>query len=826
MSAEGRAAYEWLGAPVVYTGAAPARHGPTGVAVWIHRIPLKPPRGREEQFYADIDGLVTSYKDGVFFLCDLFFAEERDRRDSSIVHRYVYAVEPAPELTHGGERVEKPSLRTVLHGKAPIGLRVMKDWCASLLRGLEILHRFGLGYGRLCPENVLLDQNGSARLRFFDIVSFKYSRERHAPLDAPTRRQLLPDELWDFGTARQYAHPTWLRGFGGRYVRDEHGVWTTVHKHRLSGPASVRMDLFSLGCILCELYTGVPLFPPVPMDVETAAADEEQARIADELLGPLVRAVPIGHGKEADIPMSTPVTRVLSNYEACTTTALQFVNSLIFCMMRSDITALAMGSRVDMLDTRMRRDRNRHGASDELAVTVSSSLLKEAPSKVVMGGAEDMSLASKLNSRAGERVLDSFMGADVDRGRQQVTDVAASRAVHLTSAEATRTAVEKLGTYVGNYDAYQEEDALGKGSPVREAGSGSKNGRRQGSPQRNAARRTMRHEISSHVRASEGTKASTAMSVAAGAVLDSEGAHVEHRRTRVEREKPGNANVAGVSVDAYEEDDESDVEEIDADDAPTGVNHGSSSALESRHFQEQTTAMVLEQSSGQGHGVVVPRESRSTASSEDGEDAHIVTVHLSRVAHLVPPLAVPEGEPVHLLVWACACPVTVMEATVCGAMEDVSAMASLASPKISGSHWKYILDWDAKALTMRRPTEGFNEAMQVSVPTKYANNHGQVAIFVGVSQQMSVDGPAKTVGCCRALHDQYSSQTVDGWFHLQLTPSDYGTSYGQIQLSLTFPPSLYTAPPGLSYQGPQVGTDQDMDALKRIRMGLKSILSD
>lgn len=124
------------------------------------------------------------------------------------------------------------------HDYQPFPMVCVRDFAMQLLEALEFLHSFGLIHTDLKPENILLCSSG--------VVNYRY-RGRTYKVPESTRVKLI-----DFGAAtynndkrkssiintRQYRAPEVILGLG----------W------------SMPSDVWSLGCILAELYMGELLF--------------------------------------------------------------------------------------------------------------------------------------------------------------------------------------------------------------------------------------------------------------------------------------------------------------------------------------------------------------------------------------------------------------------------------------------------------------------------------------------------------------------------------------------------------------------------------------
>ncbi|KAG0722127.1 Dual specificity tyrosine-phosphorylation-regulated kinase 2 [Chionoecetes opilio] len=102
-------------------------------------------------------------------------------------------------------------------------LSLIKRFAHSLVQCLKLLHRENIIHCDLKPENVLLKQRGSSSIRIIDFGSSCYVHQR----------------VYTYIQSRFYRSPEVILGL----------------------PYGLSIDMWSLGCILAELYTGYPLFP-------------------------------------------------------------------------------------------------------------------------------------------------------------------------------------------------------------------------------------------------------------------------------------------------------------------------------------------------------------------------------------------------------------------------------------------------------------------------------------------------------------------------------------------------------------------------------------
>ena len=101
-------------------------------------------------------------------------------------------------------------------------LHLIKKFVCSILQCLSSLYKNAIIHCDLKPENVLLKQQGRSGIKVIDFGSSCYSHQR----------------LYTYIQSRYYRAPEVILGH----------------------PYNSAIDLWSLGCILAELYTGEPLF--------------------------------------------------------------------------------------------------------------------------------------------------------------------------------------------------------------------------------------------------------------------------------------------------------------------------------------------------------------------------------------------------------------------------------------------------------------------------------------------------------------------------------------------------------------------------------------
>lgn len=102
-------------------------------------------------------------------------------------------------------------------------LSLIRRFAHSLVQCLRLLHKQNIIHCDLKPENVLLKQRGSSSIKVIDFGSSCYAHQR----------------VYTYIQSRFYRSPEVILGL----------------------PYGTAIDMWSLGCILAELYTGYPLFP-------------------------------------------------------------------------------------------------------------------------------------------------------------------------------------------------------------------------------------------------------------------------------------------------------------------------------------------------------------------------------------------------------------------------------------------------------------------------------------------------------------------------------------------------------------------------------------
>ncbi|XP_078382556.1 LOW QUALITY PROTEIN: dual specificity tyrosine-phosphorylation-regulated kinase 4-like [Oculina patagonica] len=102
-------------------------------------------------------------------------------------------------------------------------IALIRRFAYSLLQCLRVLHKEKIIHCDLKPENILLRQRGQSAIKVIDFGSSCYEHQK----------------VYTYIQSRFYRSPEVILGI----------------------PYNMAIDMWSLGCILAELYTGYPLFP-------------------------------------------------------------------------------------------------------------------------------------------------------------------------------------------------------------------------------------------------------------------------------------------------------------------------------------------------------------------------------------------------------------------------------------------------------------------------------------------------------------------------------------------------------------------------------------
>lgn len=92
-----------------------------------------------------------------------------------------------------------------------------------MLQGLQFLKRYNIIHCDLKPENIMLKQKNKTGIKIIDIGSGCYQEE----------------QIYTYIQSRFYRAPEIILGI----------------------PYTCAIDMWSLACVLSELYTGYPIFP-------------------------------------------------------------------------------------------------------------------------------------------------------------------------------------------------------------------------------------------------------------------------------------------------------------------------------------------------------------------------------------------------------------------------------------------------------------------------------------------------------------------------------------------------------------------------------------
>jgi hypothetical protein len=137
-------------------------------------------------------------------------------------------------------------LRRIGRLPAAKALEVARQLCA----GLAAAHEKGLLHRDLKPANVMIDGRGHARITDFGLA-LRLADELESARSLRRRS----------GSPEQESRGSGQAGGGGHPVADVAGTVAYMAPERFEGkPATVQSDLYALGLILYETYTGKPAF--------------------------------------------------------------------------------------------------------------------------------------------------------------------------------------------------------------------------------------------------------------------------------------------------------------------------------------------------------------------------------------------------------------------------------------------------------------------------------------------------------------------------------------------------------------------------------------
>lgn len=103
------------------------------------------------------------------------------------------------------------------------GLNTIRKYAVQLLTSLKMLKKHSIVHCDLKPENILIADKKKSLIKLIDFGSGCFEKE----------------QIYTYIQSRYYRAPEIMLGI----------KYTTA------------IDMWSLGCILCELFTGFPLFP-------------------------------------------------------------------------------------------------------------------------------------------------------------------------------------------------------------------------------------------------------------------------------------------------------------------------------------------------------------------------------------------------------------------------------------------------------------------------------------------------------------------------------------------------------------------------------------
>src|SRR5262244_1176946 len=148
--------------------------------------------------------------------------------------------------------------------KGPLPVEKAVEYARQILDALDAVHRLGIVHRDLKPANILVTKNG---VKLLDFGLAKAERTKATSASEETVTQAITQEGAIVGTL-QYMAPEQLQGKG----------------------ADARSDLFSFGCVLCEMLTGNRAFEGASApSVIAAVLEREPAPL--EVSPPLERVV-------------------------------------------------------------------------------------------------------------------------------------------------------------------------------------------------------------------------------------------------------------------------------------------------------------------------------------------------------------------------------------------------------------------------------------------------------------------------------------------------------------------------------------------------------
>ena len=100
---------------------------------------------------------------------------------------------------------------------------LVRRFAFQILKALKFLNEHSIIHCDLKPENILLRENTNSMIKVIDLGSSCFSNQR----------------IYEYIQSRFYRSPEVILGL----------------------PYKCSIDMWSLGCLLFELYTGYPLFP-------------------------------------------------------------------------------------------------------------------------------------------------------------------------------------------------------------------------------------------------------------------------------------------------------------------------------------------------------------------------------------------------------------------------------------------------------------------------------------------------------------------------------------------------------------------------------------
>lgn len=148
------------------------------------------------------------------------------------------------------EFVEGESLRSVINRFGALSLRKGSDLALQICSGLKEAHAQGIVHRDLKPENVMIDSQGNVKIMDFGIARSMEALTRHTGSMVGTPAYMAPEQV------------------AGK-------------------PVDYRTDIYSLGLMLYEMFTGAPAFT-AENPVAVALKQMREAPVAPRTIEPMI----------------------------------------------------------------------------------------------------------------------------------------------------------------------------------------------------------------------------------------------------------------------------------------------------------------------------------------------------------------------------------------------------------------------------------------------------------------------------------------------------------------------------------------------------------